>query len=27
LIEAVCGGAAGCNVSANIDNVSVVLNP
>jgi hypothetical protein len=27
LIEAVCGGAAGCSVSANIDNVSVVLNP
>tara|TARA_R110002049_G_scaffold168670_4_gene335232 strand:- start:3232 stop:5535 length:2304 start_codon:yes stop_codon:yes gene_type:complete len=27
LIEAVCGGAAGCSVSANIDNVSVILNP
>ncbi len=27
LIEAVCGGDAGCSVSANIDNVSVVLNP
>lgn len=27
LIEAVCGGAAGCSVSANIDNVSVTLNP
>lgn len=27
LIEAVCGGAVGCSVTANIDNVSVVLNP
>jgi hypothetical protein len=27
LIEAVCGGAPGCSVSANIDNVSIVLNP
>jgi hypothetical protein len=27
LIETVCGGAAGCSVSANIDNVSVTLNP
>ncbi len=27
LIEAVCGGAAGCNVSVNIDNVTVTLNP
>ncbi len=27
LIEAVCGGDAGCIVSANIDNVSVILNP
>jgi hypothetical protein len=27
LIEAVCGGDAGCSVSANIDNVSVILNP
>ncbi len=27
LIESVCGGAPGCSVSANIDNVSVVLNP
>jgi PKD domain/Carbohydrate binding domain len=27
LIEAVCGGDAGCSVSANIDNVTVVLNP
>jgi PKD repeat protein len=27
LIEAVCGGDAGCSVSANIDNVSVVRNP
>jgi hypothetical protein len=27
LIEAVCGGDAGCSVSANIDNVSVTLNP
>lgn len=27
LIEAVCGGDAGCSVSANIDNVSIVLNP
>lgn len=27
LIEAVCGGASGCSVTANIDNVSVVLNP
>jgi hypothetical protein len=27
LIEAVCGGDAGCSVTANIDNVSVVLNP
>lgn len=26
LIETVCGGAAGCSVSANIDNVSVTLN-
>ena len=26
LIESVCGGAAGCSVSANIDNVSVVVN-
>ncbi len=27
LIETVCGGASGCSVSANIDNVSVTLNP
>ena len=27
LIETVCGGAAGCDVTANIDNVSVTLNP
>jgi hypothetical protein len=27
LIEAVCGGDVGCSVTANIDNVSVVLNP
>jgi len=27
LIEAVCGGDAGCNVVANIDNVAIVLNP
>lgn len=27
LIEAVCGGDAGCSVSANIDNVAVTLNP
>lgn len=27
LIEAVCGGSSGCSVTANIDNVSVVLNP
>ena len=27
LIEAVCGGDAGCSVAANIDNVSVTLNP
>ena len=27
LIESVCGGAAGCSVTANIDNVSVTLNP
>ena len=27
LIETVCGGAAGCSVSANIDNVTVTLNP
>jgi hypothetical protein len=27
LIEAVCGGAAGCNVAVNIDNVTVTLNP
>jgi hypothetical protein len=27
LIEAVCGGDAGCSVSANIDNVTVTLNP
>jgi hypothetical protein len=27
LIEAVCGGDVGCSVSANIDNVSVTLNP
>ncbi len=27
LIEAVCGGGAGCSVSANIDNVTVTLNP
>ena len=27
LIEAVCGGDAGCSVTANIDNVSVTLNP
>jgi hypothetical protein len=27
LIEAVCGGAAGCTVEANIDNVEVTLNP
>jgi hypothetical protein len=27
LIEAVCGGDAGCSVSVNIDNVSVILNP
>ena len=27
LIESVCGGAAGCSVSANVDNVSVILNP
>lgn len=27
LIEAVCGGDSGCSVVANIDNVSVVLNP
>ena len=27
LIEAVCGGDPGCSVSANIDNVSVILNP
>ncbi len=27
LIEAVCGGDAGCSVSANIDNVMVTLNP
>ena len=27
LIESVCGGDAGCSVSANVDNVSVILNP
>lgn len=27
LIEAVCGGDVGCSVSANIDNVAVVINP
>ena len=27
LIEAVCGGAPGCSVTANIDNVTVTLNP
>lgn len=27
LIEAVCGGDAGCSVTANIDNVSITLNP
>lgn len=27
LIESVCGGAAGCNVTANVDNVLVLLNP
>lgn len=27
LIEAVCGGDAGCSVSANVDNVSITLNP
>lgn len=27
LIEAVCGGAAGCGVTVNIDNVTVTLNP
>jgi len=27
LIETVCGGAAGCTVSANVDNVSVIVNP
>jgi hypothetical protein len=27
LIEAVCGGDAGCSVTANIDNVSVIINP
>lgn len=27
LIESVCGGAAGCSVSANVDNVIVILNP
>jgi hypothetical protein len=27
LIESVCGGDAGCSVSANIDNVSIILNP
>lgn len=27
LIESVCGGVAGCAVSANVDNVSVFLNP
>jgi hypothetical protein len=27
LIESVCGGDAGCEVSANVDNVSVTLNP
>jgi len=27
LIEAVCGGTPGCSVSANIDNVSIILNP
>ena len=27
LIETVCGGAPGCSVSANIDNVTVTLNP
>jgi hypothetical protein len=27
LIEAVCGGAPGCSVTVNIDNVSVILNP
>ena len=27
LIEAVCGGDAGCSVSANIDNASIILNP
>ncbi len=27
LIEAVCGGDVGCSVTANIDNVSVILNP
>lgn len=27
LIESVCGGAAGCSVSANVDNVIVTLNP
>ena len=27
LIESVCGGGAGCSVSANVDNVSVTLNP
>ena len=27
LIETVCGGASGCTVTANIDNVSVILNP
>ena len=27
LIESVCGGDAGCSVSANVDNVSITLNP
>ena len=27
LIETVCGGDVGCSVSANIDNVSITLNP
>ncbi len=27
LIEAVCGGDAGCSVSANIDNISIAVNP
>lgn len=27
LIEAVCGGAAGCGVTVNVDNVTVTLNP